>query len=232
MQPNPVALLDETLRLSASVQIVPRDLIIPPQVEDDQLPALANRVLAVRGFSKWALGAVLNQMVVRRPITHAGVATGEHDSEWAFAYAEAAGLDPKERRAVMGVYAFFPPKLRTFELSWEHYCECMWGVSDGRPNALARALAFLQVASRESLSITALRKHIRGAQITEQADETQVEAALLNYGAVFEFERFAGRELDHMETYTAERAAAVLADLSKTVSFLARLRALADSVAT
>ena len=230
MGANSIGLLEESLRLSPDVQIVPRDLIIPPDVPEEALPAIGNRILAVRGFSKWALGAVLNQMRLRRPIMRDGRPTNEYDQRWANDYAEAMSLDSKERRAIMATYVFYPPQSRTANLCWECYFEAMIGVADGRPNGLARALAYLTLAEKDKLGTTGLRKLIRTQQATEHADTTIVQEELLEYHHVIDFDRWCSKERARLSTYNCDKARATLNDLTNAIAFVSELRAIVDSV--
>ncbi len=64
------------------------------------------------------------------------------------------------------------------------------------------------------------------ANATETMEARQTDLAL--YSAVFEFRRYAKRELGHITSFTPERARLILYDLGdETILFLDALRALA-----
>lgn len=223
MHTEQTCLLETTLRIPGA-HITRRDLVFDPGIATDALPAIGGRILAVRGYGKWALGAVLCEMR-GRGVANAGE-TGDASGDWATHWADVNGVDPKERREIMGVYTFYPAASRTADLSWEHYREAMLGVCDGKPRALPRALDYLRLAEEQQLSVSGLRRHIRTAQATEQPTAKQTEIA--EYSAVFDFRRYAAREVKQIESYTKERAELVLADIGdETCAFIDALRRIA-----
>lgn len=196
-----------------------RSLAIPESLTDAQLPQVGAKLFSVRGCIKWAIASVLDEMVARK--TKLGK---DPDETWANEFAEAHDLDPKERRELLAMHAFFPVASRTLDLSYEHYREAMLGIDDGKPSQLKRALAYLQTAEINHWSHTQLRRHIRASQATEAPDTSQTEFA--GYGAVFDFRRYIQHEAEH--PITPERARLLLQDIGQdTIDFIDRLREVA-----
>ena len=225
-KPTQLALLEDTLSIPGAT-IARRNLLIDRATKDEDLPAIGYRLIAVRGFSKWGLGALMGEMIGR-----AGLGEGTpNDTDLAATqaghWADCAGIDPKERRELLGVATFYPPRERTRDLSWEHYREAMWGIADGLPNQLGRACDLLDEAVEKAWTVTALRRYIRASQATEQPSDKQ-QSHLDGYGCVFDFRRYAARELECIATYTPERAALLLADIGdEAIRFIEELRSIA-----
>lgn len=211
----------EVLNLKG-VHFTPCSLAIPAQLEDEALPMIARRVCLVRGFSRWALGAVLCEMVARR--SRPGFPP---DLSWANDCADTLQLDPKERREVMAVHAFYPSAMRFTALTYEHHREAMWHADDGAATALRTALAYLQHAAKEHLDVPKLRAHMRRASTTERVEVQTESPAITAYNAVFDFRRWAVMQLASPESLTKERAAIILTDLGEGVALIDRLRAMA-----
>ena len=197
------------------VQFTRNSLVFAAQLADEAIPEIGRRIHLIRGFSKWAMGAVLAEMIRRR----------DADETWANEFTAAIQMDPKERREILGVHTFFPPPARTINLSYEHYREAMWGVADGKPEALRRALDYLRRARDGDWSLSQLRLTIRREQATEQPDApTQADLDLARYGAVFTFRAFAAAELPNAATLTPERAQMILSDLGDAPKYIDALR--------
>jgi hypothetical protein len=78
------------------------------------------------------------------------------------------------------------------------------------------------------MTLTQLRAHIRGSQRTERPE--QRELSLAAYSAVFDFHRFATRELAAVADMKPERARMIIADLGQTsLDFIAALQRIAAS---
>ncbi len=232
-------LVEHSLHLTSKakselVAFTPRGLAFSSRATDEDVLEIGRRIFAIRGQTKWMLGSLFAEMMKRRP-AEAG-STQDYDVGWAAEFAAAHDLDPKERREMMGVFTFYAPCESTpGPLSYEHHREAMWGVNDGRPQQLTRALAFLTRAASEGLSVTQLRMLIReqGRTTTTPAPD---QLDLASYSVVFDFMRYAKRELQAVHTYTPERARMVLHDLGGE-AFLAyadalRARAAADAHAS
>lgn len=200
------------------VHFTPCSLAIPAQLEDEALPMIARRVCLVRGFSRWALGSILCEMVNRR----------DGNDQWANDCANALQLDPKERREVMAVHLFFPANTRVPALTYEHHREAMWAVSDGHPTPLPRAITFLKQAVRDRLDVPQLRKVMRQAHTTEPTEHQTEAPGIGGYNAVFEFRRWCLAQRDTLRTMPKERAELILTDLGEAVAFIDSLRAIAQ----
>jgi len=88
------------------------------------------------------------------------------------------------------------------------------------------AVAYLRTAEASGMTLTQLRAHIRASQRTEQP--VQREIAIAAYSAVFDFHRFAARELAAIADLKPERARMILADLGQeSLDFLAALQRVA-----
>lgn len=206
----------EVLNLKG-VHFTPCSLAIPAQLDDEALPAIARRVCLVRGFSRWALGAILCEMVNRR----------DGNDQWANDCADMLQLDPKERREVMAVHTFYPSAQRATSLTYEHHREAMWAVNDGQPSPLRRALAFLERAAREHLDVPQLRKAMRQAHTTERQEQQSEAPGITQYNVVFEFRRWCVSQLGSLEAMERTRAELILTDLGEAVAFIDRVRAIA-----
>lgn len=96
----------------------------------------------------------------------------------------------------------------------------------GTPTQRTAALAYLRTADASGMTLTQLRAHIRASQRTEQP--VQRELSLAAYSAVFDFHRFAARELSTIAYLQPERARMILADLGQeSLDFLAALQRVA-----
>jgi hypothetical protein len=232
MPTEQLQLIEETLSLPKSaVQFTAHGLHITAEATDTQLIDIGNRLFAAKGYLRWALGSLFAAMLERK--RDDGVFSDEWLSEWT----QAHHLDPKEKRELLGVFTFYrgafsdtQPGHAIFDvggLTYEHYREAMWGVSDGKPAQLPRAIAYLKRAREGSgMSVTQLRRAIREEHATDHAEGKQAEFP--SYGVVFEFRRFCARELDSVADYTPERARLIIADLGEsTLSYLAALREIA-----
>ena len=94
------------------------------------------------------------------------------------------------------------------------------------PAQRVSALAYLQAAAAGSMSVTQLRAHIRGSQRTERTEQRELSIAA--YGAVFDFHRFATRELASVSDCKPERARMILADLGQSsLDYIAALQRIA-----
>jgi hypothetical protein len=163
-------------------------------------------------------------------------------------FATAHHLDPKERREMLGVVLFYRGASPTPGLSFEHHREAMWGAAEattgggdeagaattgarGRSaragaSPLATACAYLTRAETDQLTVTKLRAEIRSTQRTTPVE--QRDLAFAPYAVVFDFRRFAAREMQTIDKLTPERARLVLADLgSETLAYLDALRSVA-----
>jgi hypothetical protein len=88
------------------------------------------------------------------------------------------------------------------------------------------ALTYLQTAASSGMSVTQLRAHIRGSQRTERTEQRELSIAA--YGAVFDFHRFATRELATVADCKPERARMILADLGQSsLDYIAALQRIA-----
>lgn len=234
-------LISETLRLRAEgvADFTPHGLLFRPDVSEADLLIVGRRLFAVRSYVKWAMGSVFAAMVRVREARREASARARKDekngTEWAGEFAAAHQLDPKEYREMIGVFTFYRVGTDSGEkalrelgsLSFEHYREAMWAVDDGQPQQLERAIAHLRHARDQRWTTVApLRRYIRSSSATQTVEPTQPELAA--YGAVFEFMRWAKRELDRVESYTPERAALILSDLGdSTLSYIDALRDIA-----
>lgn len=87
----------------------------------------------------------------------------------------------------------------------------------------ALALRYLNDAAAQQMSVSQLRAHIRGAQRTAKPE--QRELSLAAYSAVFDFHRFAARELAAISDLKPERARMILADLGQeSLDFISALQ--------
>jgi hypothetical protein len=94
------------------------------------------------------------------------------------------------------------------------------------PAQRASALAYLAAAAASGMSVTQLRAHIRGSQRTERTEQRELSIAA--YGAVFDFHRFATRELASVSDCKPERARMILADLGQSsLDYIAALQRIA-----
>ena len=226
-----LSLVSSTLNLSGGglVSFTQRGLAITPAVSNDELIAIGNRLFATKSYLNWALGSVFAEMLARRRPATEKNSTGVHfDEEWLSGYTLAHHLDPKEKREVLGVFQFYARGGPTPPLSYEHHREAMWGVDDGQPGQLDRAIAYLNRAHQQGLSVTGLRRLIRSENATETPEPRQM--TLAGYSAVFDFMRYAKRELNNVPNYTREQARLILRDLGEsTLSFIDALREIANS---
>lgn len=219
-----LTLISETIRLG-DVTFGAHGLEFGPDFNEADLLTVGHRLFATRSYIKWALGSLFAEMIKRRTRKKEGIENEDAGQEWARDLAQARELDPKEYREVLGVFLFYRG-VETPGLSFEHHREAMWGVDDGKPEQLSRAVAFLLHAQQHDLTFTQLRRHIRSSYPGEAPEPRQMELA--QYNAVFDFMRFAKRELDDVHTYTPERARMVLADLGEAaLSYIDALRKIA-----
>ena len=93
----------------------------------------------------------------------------------------------------------------------------------GGTSPATAASAYLLKAASDGLSVTQLRAHIRTSRQTEKRE--QRELALAGYSVVFDFHRFAARELPLVAAYSPDRARLVLADLGQApLDYIAALQ--------
>lgn len=226
-QQHQLELLTDTVRLPAIATPYSGGLIISPDATEADLLNLGARLFALRAWLKWSLGCLLAEMSKKRAHPDARNHPGEYDVGWVTEFSTAHCLDPKERRELLGVVTFFGGNSGSASpapaLSYEHHREAMWAADTGEPGAAARAASYLEVAARDGLSVTAMRRHIRSSQRITTPEPRQPELA--GYGVVFDFRRFVARELADLDSITPTRAAAMLADLG--LDTLATLNALA-----
>jgi hypothetical protein len=103
------------------------------------------------------------------------------------------------------------------------------GGSQQSASQRASALAYLAEADRRGLTLSQFRAHIRQTQRTQKPE--QRELALAAYSVVFDFHRFAARELAAIATLKPDRARMILSDLgSESLAFIAELQRLAAVV--
>ncbi len=209
------------------VEFGPRGLEFAPDITPRELTDIGHRLIAIRGYLKWALGSLFAEMIRRR-----NECRGRKDmpgETWAAQFAEAHKIDSKEFREVIGVCVFYANAEPFPSLSYEHHREAMWGVDDGQPRQLERAVAYLQEGARNGWGVGQLRRHMRSAGATEPVEPQQMD--LGEYGVVHEAGRWARHQLDALGSYSAERAALVLDDLEPVIQLVDRLRALAKQQA-
>lgn len=228
-------LLLETLHLpSDGVSFTTHGLDIAPVATDQELLSIGHRLFAVRLYTKWALGSLFAEMQRRQRArqderqTRGGKSFGDPDiiPGGALEFASVHDIDPKEFREVTGVCTFYADCKDTPALSFDHHREAMWGVDDGQPKQLERALGFLRYAFEHKLSVTQLRRHIRASHASEPAEPEQLEIA--SYAVVFDFMRWCKRELQQVHTYSPDRARLILSDLGQaTFDYIDALRELA-----
>lgn len=206
-----LSLLSQTLNLPHA-QIAPRALSIDPNAADADLSTIAKRLIAVSEYSRWALASALATILKRK---------GER---WLNEFCSNSGINPKLRRELLAVHAFYPPAQRTIPVTYYHYRDAMLIVSDGKPKPLQRALGCLALASTHHWSVSELRKHARGATATDKATPKQDE--FVSYRAVHDVARYARHELPSLASWTKERIDVVLDDLSDSIELVDRLREL------
>lgn len=197
-----------------AVQFTRNGLVFPSQTKDEIIPEVGRRVALIRGFAKWAMGAVFREMIKRR----------DNNDTWANDFAQALAMDPKERREVLAVDSFYSLDSRNVPLSFEHYREAMWGTADGKANQHKRAMAFLRMAHENKWSVSQLRLYIRKASADERDEPLQDDLSLVRYASVFAFRRFAAEELKAMDQMDPDRAALILSDLGEAVEFIEQLK--------
>ena len=219
-------LASDTLTLAESPHLAftERGLTFAKSITDAELLTIGHRLFAVRGYLNWAIGSFFSEMLTRR--TNEKLTT---DESWLLEFCETLRIDPKLRRECLEVFQFYSrAPADTPRLSYDHHREAYWGTCDGRPRQLQRAIAHLRAAQNDSLSVSELRRLIRSSSVTEHPDSTQTEFE--GYGVVFEFRRFAARELPNLSSITPERASLLLSDIGDdALAFIDGLRAKAVS---
>ncbi len=222
-------LISETIRLPASgvATFGERGLVFSQARTKADLATVGHALFAARSYMKWALGSLFGEMCALRTSVAGTEKDIAADEAWAREFATAHHLDPKEYREMLGVFLFYRGASDLPGLSFEHYREAMWGADDGQPGGIHRAIGYLRIAHAQGMTVTALRRHIRTSQATEIPEEEQVEIAA--YTAVFDFMRFAKRELDNVHDYSSQRAQQILDDLGAgTLSYIDALREIAS----
>lgn len=232
-----LGLVTDTLHLPTApgvCRVGPRGLIFAPNATEADLLDVGHSLFAVRSYTKWALGSLFAEMRRKRDERREDAKAGRNDiprevakaddgGAWSGEFALAHHMDPKEYREVIGVVTFYAGQEHIPGLDFEHYREAMWATDDGQPGGVSRAMGYLRVARERGLKVTEMRRYIRSSSATEPSEPKQMELAA--YGAVFDFMRFAKRELDEVERYTPERAALILSDLGEsTLSYIDALR--------
>ncbi len=233
-------LVSETLHLPvAGVRLAERGLVFAGGLSDAELARVGRALFGVRSVTKWALGALFAEMMSRAEAKHAreetrraggGALPDWHEQQGGVSAGEFAALhqvDPKEFREMVGVWTFFAG-VKTIPVGDYEFCrEAMWGVDDGQPRQVDRAVDFLRVAhERGWRSVTQLRRHIRSSGGSEPSEPRQLE--MEHYGAVQDFRRWCTQQLAQVQRYTPERARLVLTDLGEsTLSYLDALRDIA-----
>ena len=200
----------------------------------DQLLAFGQSLCVSRAFLKFALGSFFLALVTSLTRT-ASIENREkaftEAEDYARAFAVAHAIDQKEFREIFGVARFYhgADLSQCGGLGFEHLREAMWGAASKHPGGgmLPAALGYLTLAREREWRYTELRRFIRTRDAVPAAPR-QMELA--QYGAVFDFMRFAKRELQEVHNYSPERARIILADLGEsTFLYLDALRALAGS---
>ena len=101
----------------------------------------------------------------------------------------------------------------------------MWGGAIKPGGDVHLAVELLQSAAG-GMTISDFRRHIWTHHATKAREPRQTDLAL--YSAVFEFRRYAKRELSHITEFKPERACLSLYDLGEeTLLFIDALRSLA-----
>lgn len=231
---DPLGLISSTLHVTQAtggIRYTQRGFAIGELVSDKDLIEAGNRLFAAKSYLNWALGSVFAEMLARKRDRKEHNEPGVHfDDAWLAQYTEGHALDPKEKRELLGVFQFYARAGDTPPLSYEHHREAMWGAANGQPGELNRAIAYLDRAHKEGLTYTQLRRVIRKEKVTEKPEPKQAELA--HYSAVFDFMRFAKRELDKVSDYTPQQAKLILADLGEpTLSYIDALREIAAQAA-
>lgn len=214
-------LLESSIRLP-QVTIERRGLSIPKKLATETLPQIGQKMLAIRNWLKWGFASLFTEMTARelkeaKPDTKSDSAP---ETDRVSEFCDAAGIDPKEKRELLAIHAFYPPKHRIIDLSYEHYREAMWGVDDGKPQMLHRALAFLRLAKDNDWSVTELRRHIRKEGATETPEPRERQTEFSGYGAVFDICRWAAKEIEHVDSMEPEAAQQILTDLGPNLPIL------------
>ena len=230
------AQLDLALRLPRNVvaEVTPTGLTFREDVTVAELLRVGNSLLSTRGVLNFALGSLFDHLVtcVAHKNDKHGLSPDQRLTEaehYVRTFAATHNLNPKEYREILGVARFYRGvdlKALGGMLTFEHYREAMWGAALKPGAGAPLAVELLLKASGGGMSISDFRRHIRTTYATETRAPRQTDLAL--YSAVFEFRRYAKREIETIDSFTPERARLILADLGEeSLLFIDALRALA-----
>ena len=178
---------------------------------DIDLSKLIRASIKSRDQLKWMIGDALTELERRHPIENRG---GKND-QWVNDFCLAIGLHHQKRKELIAVCLFYPPAKRTHALSYEHYRDAMFGSDPSSPNAIARAIVYLDHCVHHSLTVSKLRQHIR--QSTRIHSKQSDKSAISSYSPVFAFRRFAKAQVKDNTRITKQRARIILADLGDDV---------------
>lgn len=191
---------------------------------DAQLAALVRDAIKSRDQLKWAIGDALTELEKRHPIENRG---GKND-QWVNDFCKAIGMHHQQRKELITVCLFYPSPLRSHALSFEHYRDAMIGAQPATAGAMQRAIGYLHHCVHHTLTVSALRRHIRQSSRIHSAQRNNSTLAL--YAPVFAFRRFAKAQTKAKSQITKQRARLILADLGEDVpNLITTLQRIASS---
>jgi hypothetical protein len=180
-------------------------LLIDTKASDEQLTQIGNALVTIEGSRSWWIGDYGCALQRRK---------GEAYTE---GRAEVLGIEPGSFRVYKCTADFFPVLSRLNALSFGHHYEAMVG-ADGD---LAVAQNWLGLAEKNEWSVSELRKEIRATRAEYKPDGQKPTGN--GYSALLDANRYASSQMQELESYTSERAAAILEDNKQLAQYLAQL---------
>jgi hypothetical protein len=201
--------LNQTIVLPGCT-LTPTSLVFNGEPTDEDLTAIGMSLQRIEGCKAWWWGDFLLKQEERH---------GEHYSQ---RYAEVTGLEQQTLRRYKMVAKFFEPLRRRNDLSWNHHLEAMLA----NTNSVKEGQEWLAKAEEEKLPVSRLRAAIRKSKRDPKIDDT-TKPPEETYSEVISFNRWSRGMLPKAESFSKERAAAILADLQEAVQLLDTLKKLA-----
>jgi len=198
--------LNQTIALPGC-RLTPTSLEFTGDPSDEDMAAIGLTLQRMEGCKAWWWGDFL----VKQEERH-----GEHYTQQ---YAELAGLEQQSLRRYKMVAKFFKPLHRCNDLSWTHHLEAMLA----NTTSVKEGQQWLEKAQEEKLPVPKLRSAIRKAKRDPKLDDS-TKPPSESYSEALAFNRWSRTMLPKVETFSKERAQAVLEDLKEAIAFLEAVR--------
>lgn len=194
--------LNQTIALPGCT-LTPTALQFNGDPSDEDLTAIGLSLQRIEGCKAWWWGDFLLKQEERH---------GEHYTQ---RYAEVTGLEPQSLRRYKMVAKFFEPLRRRNDLSWNHHLEAMLANSESKKESQK----WLSKASDEKLPVPKLRAAIRYAKRDPKMDD-HTKRPEETYSELLSFNRWTRKMLPKVESFSKERAEAILDDLQEAITFI------------